>query len=122
MHFEEKTPYFHNTIENNAFHIVIRQKTWQTQSYFPKFENLSKISASLTFGADLEVKMWSRIFVLQTRPKDILSPQHTKFLGAEIKILTLAHSKREKSDAARINLGHSSFANNHKRYVSPSTF
>ena len=114
MHFEEKTPYFHNTIENNAFHIVIRQKTCQTQSYFPKFENLSKISVSLTLEGDPEMKKWSRIFFLRTRPKDILSPQHTKFLGAEIKILTLADSKREKNDAARINLGHSSLVKGRK--------
>ena len=108
MHFEEESSYFHNAIKNNDFHIVIRPKTCQTQSYFSKFEIGQKFSASLTFEGDLGVKKWSRIFFLQTRPKDILSTQHTKFLGAEIKILTLADSKREKNDAARINLGHSS--------------
>ena len=109
MHFEEESSYFHNAIKNNDFHIVIRPKTCQTQSYFSKFEIGQKFSASLTFEGDLGVKKWSRIFFLQTRPKDILSTQHTNFLGAESKTPDLATLWREKNDAVTVNLGHSSY-------------
>ena len=56
----------------------------------------------------MESKKWSRIFPLQTRPKDILSTQHTNFLGAESKTPDLGTLWREQNDAVTVNLGHSS--------------
>ena len=55
------------------------------------------------------MKKWSRRKILITQPEDNIFTQHIGFLGPAVEIPTLATLSREKSDAAAIYLGHSSY-------------
>ena len=80
----------------------------QTKKNTAKFLIFWKLETAIEKDQNGVQKMVEDFF-LQTRPKDILSTQHTNFIGAESHIPDLATLWREKNDVVTVNLGHSSY-------------